>query len=67
MGRKVGETYCLQSFVKRSDGQRLLWIARSRWKYKVKRTFKIMDECGLGQSLGLSSSSSKNKCGEFRD
>ena len=48
-GRKVGENYCLQSFVERSDGQRLLWIARSRWEYEVKRKFKVMDECGLGQ------------------
>jgi hypothetical protein len=67
VGCKVGETYCLPSFVKRSDRQRLLCITRSRWEYKVKRKFKVMDECGLGQSLGLSSSGSKSKCVEFRD
>jgi hypothetical protein len=67
--RKVGKNYCLQSFVKRCDGQRLLWIARSRWEYKVKRKFKVMDECGLRQRsvLGSVLQVLKIKCGEYRD
>jgi hypothetical protein len=46
-GHKLGENYCLQGFVKRSDGQNLLWTPRSRWEYKVQGKFEVMDECGL--------------------
>jgi len=61
-GRKVGQNYCLQGIAKRSDGQRLLWIHRTRWEYKVKGKFKVMDECGLRERSVVGSVLQVLKC-----